>query len=571
MAKNPAGLTINGSSAEITALAAYSRTAAAWTLVSRITGLGRVVSVAAVLGPTYFGNLFQTLNILPNLVHDLLAGSLVTVMLVPPLARYFEQQDLQGARRLVTGFLSFVLLVFLATLGLILVAAPLLLALVTGAVRDPTVRDWQFQLGFPLLAMLMPQIFLYGIITIATAVQNAQRRFALAAGAPALENIGTIAVMVVSAAIFGVGADVGAMTSAHLLFLGLGSTSAVALHAAVQWWGAYRVGITLLPASCWRNLEVRSLIRTAIPSSVYTALGSSLYLGLLTVSGSLPGGAVAFQIGLNFFNVPVALCARPIAAAQLPLLARSIDQGDNAAFAEIYHAGRAFTIFVALPASLMFCGIAGPLAQAISFGGMAEPNGVVLVAAAIGSLSLGIIGEALFIVATSASYARRDTTAPLQAMVVRAVFTFGGMAAALWVMQGTPVLWMLGLSASAANLLGAAFLHGKLKKAYSLQARPQTHWLAGNLAAASAAAVSSAIAANWLANPSQTNLGKFGVAFAAILTGGTCYLVSQWLRNSEELRHLYAGALPKRTSRTICELEDETDSGTRASTTKGPP
>jgi putative peptidoglycan lipid II flippase len=296
-----------------------------------------------------------------------------------------------------------------------------------------------------------------------------------------------------------------------------------------------------------------------------------LYLGLLTVSGSLPGGAVAFQIGLNFFNVPVALCARPIAAAQLPLLARSIDQGDNAAFAEIYHAGRAFTIFVALPASLMFCGIAGPLAQAISFGGMAEPNGVVLVAAAIGSLSLGIIGEALFIVATSASYARRDTTAPLQAMVVRAVFTFGGMAAALWVMQGTQVLWMLGLSASAANLLGAAFLHGKLKKAYSLQARPQTHWLPGNLAAASAAAVSSAIAANWLANPSQTNLGKFGVAIAAILTGGTCYLVSQWLRNSEELRHLYAGALPKRTSRTICELEDETDSGTRASTTKGPP
>jgi peptidoglycan biosynthesis protein MviN/MurJ (putative lipid II flippase) len=120
MADDPSGLTVNGPSAEITALASDSRTAAIWTLVSRITGFGRVVSVAAVLGPTYFGNLFQTLNVLPNLVHDLLAGSLVTAMLVPPLSRCIEGKDLLGARRLATGFLGFVLLVFLAIIVSIL-------------------------------------------------------------------------------------------------------------------------------------------------------------------------------------------------------------------------------------------------------------------------------------------------------------------------------------------------------------------------------------------------------------------------------------------------------------------
>lgn len=571
MANSPSGLTANMPSAEITALATDSRTAAIWTLASRITGLGRVVAVAAVLGPTYFGNLFQTLNILPNLVHDLFAGSLVTAMLVPPLARCFDQKDLPAARRLATGFLNFVLLAFLALICLILMAGAMILALITGAVRDPIVRDLQLQIGFPLLALLMPQMFLYGIISIATAVQNAQRRFALAAGAPALENIGTIAVMIASAAIFGVGVDVDAMTRSHLLFVGIGSTSAVGLHAAVQWWGAYRVGIVLLPSSGWHDLEVRSLIRTAIPSSVFTALGSTLYLSLLVVAGTLPGGAVALQIGLNFFNVPVALCARPIAAAQLPLLARSFDHGDRSAFAEIYRAGRALTLFIALPASLLFCGLAEPLARAISFGGMAGPDGLVLVAAAIGSLSLGIVGEALFIVATSASYARRDAIVPLQAMVVRAAFTFGGMAVAFWLVQGPLLLWPLGLSASAANLVGATFLHSKLTHDDPPQAKVRPGWLFGTLMAAGAAAMSGIGIASWLTGPNQTSLGKIGAVLAAILMGGVCYLAIQWMRSSEELRHLFAGALSGEVVRTIRGMKGKTDTGSDTSATKGPP
>jgi putative peptidoglycan lipid II flippase len=447
----------------------------------------------------------------------------------------------------------------------------MILALITGAVRDPAVRDLQLQVGYPLLALLMPQMFLYGVISVATAVQNAQHRFAMAAGAPALENIGTILIMIASASIFGVGVDVSAMTSAHLLFIGIGSTSAVGLHAVVQWWGAYRAGIALLPSSGWRDVEVRSLIRTAIPSSVYTALGSSMYLGLLVVAGSLPGGAVAFQIGLNFFNVPVALCARPVAAVQLPLLARSFDHGDRTAFAEIYYAGRALTLFIALPASLLLCGLAEPLARAISFGEMADPNGLVLVTSAIGSLSLGIAGEALFIVATSASYARRDAIVPLQAMAVRAALTFGGMAAALWLVQGPLILWTLGLSASAANLVGAAFLHSKLQHNYLPPGKSQPFWLLKNLSAASAAAMSSIVVSSWLTDPNQTNLEKLGVALATILTGVACYLAIQRMRNSEELRYLFVGALPGYTSRTIREFKDERDASSDAPETKSPP
>ena len=51
---------------------------------------------------------------------------------------------------------------------------------------------FQVEVGRLLIIMFIPQIFCYGIVGTATAVMNSRQRFALAAGAPAVENVGTI-------------------------------------------------------------------------------------------------------------------------------------------------------------------------------------------------------------------------------------------------------------------------------------------------------------------------------------------------------------------------------------------
>lgn len=55
-------------SGESAGLVADSRTLAAWILVSRITGFARVATMAAVLGPTFFGNIYQLTALLPNMI-----------------------------------------------------------------------------------------------------------------------------------------------------------------------------------------------------------------------------------------------------------------------------------------------------------------------------------------------------------------------------------------------------------------------------------------------------------------------------------------------------------------------
>ena len=117
-----------------------------------------------------------------------------------------------------------------------------------------------------------------------------------------------------------------------MLLLGLGSTGAVALHAATQWCGAKRAGWSLMPRPGWRDEEVRVVIRRALPSLAQAGLPAMQVLTLLTVANRLPGGVVAFQIALNFYYLAIAVGATPVALSLLPRLARMHLDGDSAAF-----------------------------------------------------------------------------------------------------------------------------------------------------------------------------------------------------------------------------------------------
>ena len=526
--------------AESAAMAADSRTVAGWTLVSRITGFGRVATMAAVLGPTYFGNLFQTANYLPYIVHEILTGSLITAMLVPPLVRFVDAGDDAARRRLANGFLGVAVLAFAAVTLLGIVLASPLVELITMGVADPAVRAQQHRVGWPLIAMVMPQVICYGIAATGMAVQHAHRRFALAAAAPAFENFTVMAVMATSAVLFGVGTALDEVSTPQLLLLGLGTTAAAAVQAGVQWWGAYRAGVPLLPGAGWRDPDVRRVLRLAVPSSVYASLNAANYLGLLVAAGGIPGGAVAIQIGINFFGLPVAIGAKPVASAQLPRLARSFNQESLEAFQAIYRRSLGLAMFVALPSALLFVAVPEIMAHAVSYGDMATAAGLTLVTACIASLGPGILGEAAFIVSTSASYARRDARSPLQAMALRAAITFCGIALAVLLMSGVAMLWVLGIGFSLANIVAAIYLHGRQVRALPPPPAARRWPWAGDLLIGLVALAPSLIADHWLNGVTLPAVGRLLLGAAAIAASGGVYLAIQWARGSEELAMLLA-------------------------------
>jgi putative peptidoglycan lipid II flippase len=434
------------------------------TIVSRLTGVGRVVVTAAVLGPTYLGNTYQGINSLPNLVfYGFLAGSLFVSLLVPPLVHHLDLGDAEAARRLACGFLGVALVAFAAVIAVAVLAAPLLLGALSAGVSHADVADEQRRVGVPLLLMLMPQVALYGVAGTAGAVMNSRGRFALPAAAPAIENIGIVATLLASAVIYGTDRPLEDVTTSQLLLLGLGTTASVALHAGAQWWGAWRAGTTLIPRAGWRDPEVRKVLRRVVPSLGLAGLAALGGFAILVVSNRVAGGVLAFALAQNFYFLAIAVAANPIAAALLPRLSQLFDRGKSQLFRDELVRGLALALFLTVPAAVAYAALAYPLAEAISFGEMNTPTGVTLIAASLASIALGVIGETRWSAIAQASYAQRDARSPLLSSALRLCVTLTGLAVALF-LHGPAVLIAIGLAVSLGDNVGAWHLWHRITR-----------------------------------------------------------------------------------------------------------
>jgi putative peptidoglycan lipid II flippase len=527
--------------ASSTRLAGNSLAVATWTMVSRVTGFGRVAVTAAVLGPTYLGNLYQATNVVPNYVYSALTGPLFAMLLVPLLMRHIDARDRRAQDKLVGAFLGLALLVFGAVAVLGVVAAPLLLRLLSLGVDEPGVAAAQHRVGWLLLLMVMPQVVLYAIAFTGEAVMNAHGRFALAAAAPAVENLGIMATLLAVAVVFGSGTSLEAVSTGQLVLLGVGTTAGVGLHAAVQCWGARRAGVRLVPRMGWRNPEVGGIVRRAVPSLGYSGLNAVRGFAPLIVANGVPGGVVAFELARYFAHLPVALGARPVAVALLPQLSRLFHQGRLQAFRDELVRGISLTCFVAIPAAVAYVVLARPLADAISLGQMAGATGVALIAASVGALGPGVLGESAFFLATHSSYARGDASSPFHAMAVRTGVVFAGMLVASLVVGDTAVLVTLGLFVSAADLAGAYHLAGRVRSGLPRAGERFTPALLRSLLGSLLMAGPALLVATRLPDAVGVRWGEQLGMLAAVVTGLVVFVGVQWLWRSPELGMLVGG------------------------------
>src|SRR6266480_8063583 len=117
-----------------------SMTVAAWTIISRVTGVIRFAVIAAVLGPTFFGNTYQFTNSLPNLLYyGLLAGSLFSSLLVPALVRHIDAGDRRASERVAGGFLGMTLVALVLIAPVAIVLGPLVLRFAAFSGASPVV------------------------------------------------------------------------------------------------------------------------------------------------------------------------------------------------------------------------------------------------------------------------------------------------------------------------------------------------------------------------------------------------------------------------------------------------
>ena len=220
---------------------------------------------------------------------------------------------------------------------------------------------------------------------------------------------------------------------------------AVAAHTALQCFGAARCGLPLWPSFRWHNPALRALSRRLAPAIGTAMLEASWLFILIVAAGTVPGGVVAIQVGINFYYMPVALSARAVGTVLLPRLSREALHNRFAEFRETYDRGVSWAWFVAVPASLVLLVSSKPIAQAIAFGQMRKSDGIALLSAAIVGLGLALIGATMYEFAKQTCYARHDVRAPLIACatMVGLLLVCAPITAA--VLNGPKMLFALGL------------------------------------------------------------------------------------------------------------------------------
>jgi putative peptidoglycan lipid II flippase len=228
---------------------------ASGTLVSRILGFVNAIVLAAAIG--YIGAAadgFTLATQIPNSIYALIAGGLLSAVLVPQIVRAAVHDD--GGQRFINRLVTLGIVVFLLVAIAATLSAPLLVNLYAQSGERGFTPDG-IALATALAYWCLPQIFFYSLYSLLGQVLNARNVFGPFTWAPALNNVIAIAGIGVFILLFGpdpAHRDASTWTPEMVALLGGTATVGIAAQALVLTLFWKRAGLTYRPDFRWRGV-----------------------------------------------------------------------------------------------------------------------------------------------------------------------------------------------------------------------------------------------------------------------------------------------------------------------------
>lgn len=377
------------------------------TLLSRITGFIRTVLIGAALGGAV-ASAFNTANQLPNLITEIVLGSVLTALVVPVLVRAEKEDPDRGA--------AFMRKLFTLTFALLLVVTVAAVAFAPWLTRMLLDDDGKVNVvqATAFAYLVLPQIFFYGMFSLFMAILNTKEHFRPGAWAPVANNIVSIAVLLAYIALPGQlnPATPASVSNPHVLLLGLGTTLGVAVQCAIMLPAIRRLGIDLRPL--WgidERLKIFGGMALAIVA--YVAV-SQLGYAVTTRIASRADSAAPFiyQQHWMLLQVPYGVIGVTLLTAIMPRLSRNAADGDDAAVVRDLTLGTKLT-FIALIPIIVFLTALGPdIGQGLFAYRDFDVESARILGAAISFSAFTLIPYALVMLHLRVFYAREEAWTP---------------------------------------------------------------------------------------------------------------------------------------------------------------
>jgi putative peptidoglycan lipid II flippase len=496
------------------------------TLASRLLGLLRDQVIAAIFTRATTDAFFVAFTI-PNVLRQILAEGATQNAVLPVLTEVREKQGDVAARSFFRALRGLSLLVLLVVSALGVAFAPALVALFAGGYAT---IEGQLERTVTLTRWVFPYIFFMGTAALGAAVLNAHKRFAVAAFAPGLLNVAFVALALFLPAWLGArGYELG-------LALVFGALVGGVLQVVVQWPSLRTLGYLERPSLELGHPAVREVLRRMGP----TLVGIGVYaIDVVLARRFLSELGLGAQ---SYFNWAARLCDFPqgifvmaLSTAALPSLSLLAARGDRGELGKTFAFGMRFSLFVAIPATALFAGLAEPLVVLLFQRGEFDALAARETARSLVAQGLGIALVAAVRQLVAVYYALGDTRTPV---VVAATDLCAFIALAL-VLRGpfghVGVAWAV-TGASAVQALMLWFFLGR-------KVPIRGHGLFGSVLRALVASVGAVAAgrgaALFLAGRSDP-LGRALPGLGAALVFGVVYLALAAAFGSPELASLAA-------------------------------
>ena len=191
------------------------------TIASRVTGFLRTAVLIYAIGTHDLGNAYNIANTLPNAVYNLMLGGILTSVVVPLLVsaarRDGDRGEAYDQRIFTLGVMALGAITVVATAAAAPLADLYALHINNAATHRLTIIFAYF---------FIPQIFFYGVCSLAGAILNARGRFGAPMWTPVVNNVVVILVGLGFMAVAGLNQTPATISTGEIRLLGLVPRSA---------------------------------------------------------------------------------------------------------------------------------------------------------------------------------------------------------------------------------------------------------------------------------------------------------------------------------------------------------
>jgi len=427
---------------------------ASGTIVSRVLGFISAVVLAQTLGTKGSGaDTFALANQLPNNIYAIIAGGLLSAVLVPQIVRAALHDD--GGQRYINKLLTLGGIIFLVAATIATLAAPLLVALYSQH-GDSGVgfTSEEIALATAFAYWCLPQVLFYALYSLFGEVLNARHVFGPFTWAPVLNNVVVIAGLVTFTILFGgdpAHRDASTWTPEMIALLGGSATLGIAAQALVLTLFWRKAGLGFSFDFKWRGVGLGAAGKAAswiFGMIVITQLAGIVQTNVASLASGTDASLAILRYSWLIFMLPHSIVAVSIATAYFTRMSRHARDGERAAVRDDLSASlRTIGMFMVFSS-------AGLIVLAFPFSAVfaSEFADIQSMAFVLMAYLAGLVPFSVLFVLQRTFYSLEDTRTPFFMQLVQAgLFVVGAIFVATW-----PTMWIAVGIATVTSLAGTA-------------------------------------------------------------------------------------------------------------------